>query len=172
VRERAAGFPILHAVHPGDGVAVMGERMCGEVDVETAGRSYGADGAVTRSVSRRIPVLTAGQIRTPPRWHGLVMYEELRAVEAALPRLVGLRRFLSRVECARVGFRRRVASRHEPAGMQASPHRSATAAWSREHESALDEVSVPVGSGLTSDPGAGVSGKAGGEDDESKRSCS
>jgi len=74
----------------------MISRMCGEVDVETAGRSYGADGAVTRSVSRRrIPVLTPGQVRTLPRWHGLVLYEELRAVEAALPGWWELRQFRS-----------------------------------------------------------------------------
>jgi type IV secretion system protein VirD4 len=83
----------------------MISRMCGEVDVETAGRSYGADGAVTRSVSRRrIPVLTPGQVRTLPRWHGLVLYEELRAVEAALPGWWELRQFRSRVERARAGF--------------------------------------------------------------------
>ncbi len=79
--------------------------MCGEVDVETAGRSHGSDGAVTRSVSRRrIPVLTPGQVRTLRRWHGLVLYEELRAVEAALPGWWELRQFRSRVERARAGF--------------------------------------------------------------------
>jgi hypothetical protein len=47
-----------------------------------------------------------------PRWHGLVLYEELRPVEAALPGWWELHQFRSRVERARAGFRSGMASRH------------------------------------------------------------
>src|SRR4029077_1862803 len=86
----------------------MVSRMCGEVDVEAAGRSYSADGTVTRTVSRRrIPVLTPGQVRTLPRWHGLLFYEELRPVETTLPGWWELPQLRERVDDARLAFAER-----------------------------------------------------------------
>jgi type IV secretory pathway TraG/TraD family ATPase VirD4 len=61
-------------------------RMCGDVDIEVPGRSYNAAGDQTRSFShRRVPAFSAGQVRTLSRWLGLLFYEELRPIEAALP---------------------------------------------------------------------------------------
>lgn len=77
----------------------MISRMCGEVDSESAGRTYGPEGSVTRTVSRRrVPALTPGEVRTLRRWHGLVFYEELRPIEAALPGWWELSQYRCRVE--------------------------------------------------------------------------
>ena len=74
-------------------------RMCGEVDTEVSGRSYDRAGAMTRTVSqRRVPVMTAGEVRTLPRWYGLLFYESLRPVETALPGWWELKRFRDGVE--------------------------------------------------------------------------
>jgi type IV secretory pathway TraG/TraD family ATPase VirD4 len=82
-------------------------RMCGDVDVEVAGRSYDPDGEQTRTFShRRIPAFTPGQVRTMRRWHGLLFYEELRPIETALPGWWELRQYRSRVSQAAVAFAR------------------------------------------------------------------
>jgi len=73
-------------------------RMCGEVDIEVAGRSYTQAGDETRSFShRRVPAFTPAQVRTLRRWHGLLFYEELRPIESALPGWWESRKYRARV---------------------------------------------------------------------------
>jgi hypothetical protein len=73
--------------------------MCGDVDIEVAGRSYNAAGEQTLSFShRRIPAFASGQVRTLRRWHGLLFYEELRPIEAALPGWWELPKYRARVD--------------------------------------------------------------------------
>jgi type IV secretory pathway TraG/TraD family ATPase VirD4 len=80
-------------------------RMCGDVDIEAPGRSYTAAGELTRSFSlRRVPALSPARVRTLPRWHGLLFYEELRPIETALAGWWELDRYHSRVEQARNSF--------------------------------------------------------------------
>ena len=89
----------------------MVSRMCGDVDVEATGRSYGPAGQLTRTVSsRRLPVLTPGEVRTLPRWHGLLFYEGLRPIDTALPGWWELERYRSRVLAAISGFERQRAA--------------------------------------------------------------
>ena len=79
----------------------MVSRMCGEVDTEVVGRSYDGAGSMTRTVSaRRLAVVTPGEVRTLPRWHGLLFYESLKPIETALPGWWELKRFRGRVEDA------------------------------------------------------------------------
>jgi Molybdopterin oxidoreductase len=74
-------------------------RMCGDVDIEVAGRSCNTTGELTRTFShRRVPAFAPGQVRTLRRWHGLLFYEELRPIETALPGWWELGRYRRRVE--------------------------------------------------------------------------
>jgi len=60
--------------------------------------SYTAAGEQTRSFShRRIPAFAPAQVRTLRRWHGLLLYEELRPIESALPGWWELRHYRQRV---------------------------------------------------------------------------
>jgi type IV secretion system protein VirD4 len=76
-------------------------RMCGDVDIEVLGRSYTPAGEQTRSFShRRAPAFASEQVRTLPRWRGLLFYEELRPIETALPGWWDVARYRMRVEKA------------------------------------------------------------------------
>ena len=79
--------------------------MCGDVDIEVPSRSYTAAGEQTRTLShRRVPAYTLEQVRTLRRWHGLLFYEELRAIETALPGWWDLTRCQPRVGHALSAF--------------------------------------------------------------------
>jgi hypothetical protein len=80
--------------------------MCGEVDIEVAGRTYTPAGEQTRSFShRRVPAFSPAQLRTLRRWRGLLFYEELRPIETALPGWWELARYRTPVEQSVNSFR-------------------------------------------------------------------
>jgi type IV secretion system protein VirD4 len=80
-------------------------RMCGDVDIEVAGRSYDPVGAQSRTFSlRRVPTFSAGQVHTLRKWQGLLFYEELRPVETALPGWWELAQYRHRVDQAVAAF--------------------------------------------------------------------
>jgi type IV secretory pathway TraG/TraD family ATPase VirD4 len=80
-------------------------RMCGDVDIEVSGRAYNALGEQTRSFSqRRVPAFSTAQVRTLRKWYGLLFYEELRPIEAALPGWWDLGSCRARVEQAVSSF--------------------------------------------------------------------
>ena len=83
----------------------MVSRLCGEVDREVRGYTRAPDSTITRSVSqRRVPLLTAGEVRTMRRWYGLLLYEELQPIRAALPGWWELARFRLPVERAAAAY--------------------------------------------------------------------
>ncbi len=87
-------------------------KLCGEIDQDVHGETRGQDGASSSSTHRRrVPVMTPADIRNLAKWRGLVLYEELRPIIAALPGWWALPEHRDRITTAIAEYDRRRSGR-------------------------------------------------------------